>query len=418
MSPERLSCDLLITGAGPAGSVCAAAAARAGLDVLLVDKAVFPRDKLCGDFLTPGSVRFLEEHGLGSAASRLRPVPLTGSRLVYRGREIPMPFPGGRPGWALGRRDLDHALVAAARAAGARVVEGLRVENLTDEGPEVLARGSGPRTGPVEITAAFAVDAGGRNALLPRRKGWRIKARWPVKFALGAWFDGVRGLGDRVEMHVLQEGYVGISPLGARLAGAAAVVPASLLSAWKHETDALLARLIRSSPELRRRFEGARPVSATRGAGPLAHGASRTAAGRIAMAGDAVSFVDPFTGEGVLAALRSGERAARLAVETLRPAAEEDPAASYERDIGRMLAPRHAMARGIQVVLAAPPLARRVAAALSRRPDLASAIIRVTGGLAEPASLLRLSFSGSLLGEILLAGEPSVSGAPRPSPLS
>jgi len=397
-----IGCDVLVVGAGPAGAMAASRLARSGLDVLVVEKAIFPRDKLCGDFLTPGSLRLMREAGLVDGELASRPALLRGMNLVLGGSVARMPFPAGTVGWAIGRRDLDAGLARAARASGARMIQGFRVDSIEDRGPCVQAQGAGRGTGPLTIEAACVIDAGGRNALTPRRRSWRRPSRWPVRFAVGAWFESVAGNGDHGEMHVLdggRGGYIGISPMSGGITGAAAVVNRRLWESGKRDAAGLLARAIGASPDLRRRFSGARAVTPVRGAGPLAHGASRFAENRLLIAGDAAAFVDPFTGEGIHAALLGGALAAEAASAILRGSARAAAGSRFERSLRRLLRPRFVLARSLQALLCAPAAARRVACALARREDLAAALISVTGGSAEPGSLLRASFLGALISE-------------------
>src|SRR5919201_6417227 len=111
--------DVLIVGAGPAGAVAATVLARAGARVQLVDRASFPRDKLCGDTINPGALALLDRLGLASAV-RERGLPVDGMRLSGEGGVvIDGRYPHGLTGRALTRRDLDWALVQVAIAAGA-----------------------------------------------------------------------------------------------------------------------------------------------------------------------------------------------------------------------------------------------------------------------------------------------------------
>jgi len=384
---------------------------------MLAEKAVFPRDKLCGDFITPGAVRLLREAGLVDPALAALPAALRGMRLTVGETVVPLPFPEGAPGWALGRRDLDAALMRAARAAGARILQGFRIEEVEDAGSVVLASGVGRLEGRVALECRFVVDAGGRNALVPRRRRWRRVSRWPVRYAVGAWFENVRGLSDHGEMHVLRDGYIGVSPIGDGLAGAAGVVDARLFSLHRRDAAGLLMRLIRSSAELSLRFERATAITPTRGAGPLAHGASRFGRGRILITGDAAAFVDPFTGEGIHSALLGGTLAARTAAAVIRgrsgPAEASRAAALYERELRRALAPRFALSRILQGLLCAPSAARRVAAVLSRRQDLAAALVAVTGGVERAGSLLEPGFMGPFLREAIQPAGLRLGAAPE-----
>src|SRR5207249_2029017 len=104
--------DVAIVGAGPAGSAAAIALRSQGLSVALLEKTRFPRDKICGDFLTPGAVALLRDLGAGVEAES--PVTLRGMRITFETTEILSDFPVSRTGWSLSRRSLDAALARAA----------------------------------------------------------------------------------------------------------------------------------------------------------------------------------------------------------------------------------------------------------------------------------------------------------------
>src|SRR6185503_2368729 len=117
--------DVLVVGAGPAGSIAALVLARAGAKVHLVDRASFPRDKLCGDTLNPGSLAILDQHGLG-AAVRARSLSIRGMTVTGpRNAVVTADYPDKLCGASLMRRDLDLLLVEAAIAAGARFTPGV-----------------------------------------------------------------------------------------------------------------------------------------------------------------------------------------------------------------------------------------------------------------------------------------------------
>ena len=120
--------SVIVVGAGPAGATAAAYLAAAGVDVLVIDKAQFPREKVCGDGLTPRAVRELNLLGVARDATWL---PNQGLRVYGGGRRIELPWPDGGTYPAFGltkpRAEFDAALLAHARAAGARVAEGVQV---------------------------------------------------------------------------------------------------------------------------------------------------------------------------------------------------------------------------------------------------------------------------------------------------
>ncbi|MDH4366413.1 MAG: FAD-dependent monooxygenase, partial [Acidimicrobiia bacterium] len=144
---EFWSCDVLVVGAGPAGSAAAIEASRNGLDTVVLDKARFPRDKCCGDGLTAGALRQLESMGL-------RPEELPSWTPIGEvhvvgpgGRSVCFPLPEG-PGLHAAvcrRRELDAALVQLAREAGAAVLEGHALSALRADGPWMEAEAGGIR---------------------------------------------------------------------------------------------------------------------------------------------------------------------------------------------------------------------------------------------------------------------------------
>src|SRR4051795_413060 len=137
---EREEADVLVVGAGPAGSATAAWLARSGIDVLLCDAAVFPRDKTCGDGLTPRAIGELERLGLGDW---LRAHTVNqGLRASGFGQTILLPWPGGTlPNWgsAVTRTELDDHVRTTAIKAGARALDGVRAVDVRRSGDRVAS---------------------------------------------------------------------------------------------------------------------------------------------------------------------------------------------------------------------------------------------------------------------------------------
>jgi len=309
--------DALIAGAGPAGSIAATILARAGARVMVLDRATFPRPKLCGDTLNPGALSVLERLGLGCAAGAS--IPLDG--MIVTG-EDGVRVEGryeGVSGRGISRGDLDAALVMAAAGAGARVEEGVLVQGpLVDSSnhhPTVTGLTVSGRQGrSLQIRSRVVIAADGRYSRVARALGLSSAAPWPRRWAIGGYFEGVTGMSSRLgEMHVRKTYYMGVAPLARGITNACVVTPNP---AGRLPADCLLT-MLRGDPLLKERFAGAKLVTAPICLGPLSVDARAAGAPGLLMAGDAAGFVDPITGDGLRFALRGAELAAREALRAL-----------------------------------------------------------------------------------------------------
>ncbi len=310
--------DVLICGAGPAGSVAATMLARAGAAVLLLDRARFPRDKLCGDTINPGTVTLLNRRGLGHVLDGALPVDgmiVSGpSGLRVEGR-----YHDGLQGRAIARRDLDARLLGAAAAAGAVIDDGVVVDGAVVEssgGPPgvrgAVVKISSGRA--IAVTARVVVAADGRHSRIARSLGLSWHPSSPRRWAVGAYFEGVSGLTTCGEMHIRTDRYIGVAPLPGGLANACVVTtrcPAL------RAPERLLLESLHADRELAGRFARARLVAPPVCIGPLAVESRVPGTRGLLLAGDAAGFVDPMTGDGLRFALRGAELAAQSALEVL-----------------------------------------------------------------------------------------------------
>ena len=309
--------DAVVVGAGPAGSVAALVLARAGVDVQLVDRSIFPRDKLCGDTLNPGALSILDRLGLGNRV-RERAIPIRGMVITGPcGASVACDYPDGLSGAAISRRDLDLVLLEAALAAGVAFVPSTPVRGALHAGGD--ARVAGVRVGHASrersMPARIVIAADGRRSGLAFALGLTRFAAAPKRWAFGAYFTDVDGLTSRGEMHIRPEGYTGVAALGPSLANVCVVRELSPTRHGERVTaNETIAHALAGDPELRARFARARQVSAVTSLGPLAVDARSAGCPGLLLAGDAAGFVDPMTGDGLRFALRGGELAAEAAL--------------------------------------------------------------------------------------------------------
>jgi geranylgeranyl reductase family protein len=388
--------DLLVVGGGPAGASTAAWAARAGLDVLLVERERFPREKACSEYLSPEATRDLDALGVLEEIEATGAARLTGMRIVADdGSSVLGRFPDGgrwrpyRPyGLALPRSTLDTIVLAAAGRAGADVLEGVTVERLLVEDGAVA--GATLRRGDHrwEERCRAVVGADGLHSLVARRLGLSRHGR-PRRLALVAHLADVEGMADCGEMFVRGGRYAGLAPIGGGLVNAAAVVPAAEGRALARDPAAFLRAELGAVPELRRRVARARLVRGVMVAGPFARTTRRAVADGALLVGDAADFFDPFTGEGIFAALRGGRLAAEaLAAALAAGSATRAALRPYQVARRRAFLGKWAFERLAALSVTRPALMRRFTRRLARRPAFADLWVAVAGDYVPPGALL------------------------------
>jgi len=348
--------DVVVVGAGPAGIATAITASAHGLDVVVVDAATFPRDKTCGDGLTTGALRLLEQLGLPRAALGPSSYERVDEAMLVSpsGRHVSLPMPaGGEHAGVITRLLLDTALVDVARARGVDVQEGRAVETLTP-----VARGVriSTTTG-AEYVARYVVAADGHFSSV--RRAWQRSAG-P---ALGEWhaarqyFSGVsdRRLWVAFEQDLLP-GYFWVFPLP----GDRANVGFGVLREHRkgHELKALWADLLQRPVVRDILGPGAVPEDRVRAWPiPTRYDPASLADGRVLFVGDAAAVVDPMTGEGIAQAIETG----MLAAGAIAAAGAADPQSvgdRYRLAVARSLGTDLRLAAVLQRVLAQPRAAR------------------------------------------------------------
>lgn len=416
------SADVIIAGAGPAGSSVAFALARAGLDVLVLDRARFPRPKPCAEYLSPEASRILADMGalerveVSGAAALVGVEVRSPSGEVLRGDfAASHGFRAFRDrGLSVRREVLDAILVERARIAGARVDEGVRVVDLERDamgrvvGLEAHIDGDLTR-----LRAPLVIGADGLRSVVARRARLARAERWPKRLALVTHYRGVRDVSDIGEMHVERDGYVGIADVGGGITTTALVVPAARSGDIAGHKEAFLEHWLAARSHLAPRFADAARVSPVVATGPFAARARRAWTPGCALVGDAADFFDPFTGEGIYAALRGGEMLAEIVSDTVRRDNRtlDRALGCYDAARRKEFGGKWIVERLIGAVVASPRLMNHAARRLAAQKDLADLLIGVTGNFVPPREVMGLGFLWGVFG---FGSRPHLAhGAPR-----
>ena len=430
--------DVVVVGAGPGGSAAAYALAARGVRVLLLDKAVFPREKVCGDGLTPRAVAALDEIGV---LARLLPVaqPIADVEVTApdgTAVTVTVPAPAAssadrRSGAArlpamlvVPRVHLDDAIRLRAVEAGAQFEGGVEVGGIAREDGLVAVRAT--RAGrPAIYRARLAIVAVGASTALPRRLG--VLSRPPAMMLAARTYvtrrDAANGDGRGRRSSARSTPRVEIRFAGVPLPGYGWVFPTSASSAnvgvgffvRRREPRGGERRRVPAARVACERFlktldgcgalDGAPPEEVIRSY-PLRvdFPGSPVRADGVLFAGEAAGLVNPLTGEGIDYALESGRIAADHAASFLAsadrsPRAFAAAASNYERALRRRFERLFTVSRVLRDVSARPALLNRLVRVAGRREDLTAALVNVVLGKRKPlgAAAIRTALGRALL---------------------
>jgi geranylgeranyl reductase family protein len=382
----REGADVLVVGAGPAGSATAAWLARLGVDVLLTDAAVFPRDKTCGDGLTPRAIGELERLGLGDW---LRAHTVNrGLRAHGFGQTLHLPWPGGSlPDWgsAVARTELDDHLRTTAIKSGARAMDGIRaVDVRRDRGrvtTVVFTRGEDD----FEVDGRRLVVADGVRSPLGKVLGrsWHRDTVYGVAgrayvastIADDPWISSHLELrGDRGE---LLSGYGWIFPLGSSPGTGEVNLGVGTLSTVKRPADLQVRRLMATyADRVRDDFGLAGELRApTSALLPMGGAVTGVAGPNWALVGDSAACVNPLNGEGIDYGLEGGRLVAELIAE------DADLETAWPATLARHYGEAFSIARRLAGLATVPRVLASIAPAGMRSDWLMTLALRFMGNL-------------------------------------
>jgi flavin-dependent dehydrogenase len=408
-SAARAGHDVIVVGAGPAGSTAAWKLARAGAKVLLIDACEFPRSKPCGEALSPGATPLLEEMGLLPRLRREGATEVGRWRLrTPDGRFIAATFGSAAGslaapdvGIALSRRRLDAVLLEAAIAAGAEFRAPLRVFEVRERSAEreavrLLARDGSGRE--LDLRAPWVIGADGLRSVVARRvTGIRRGARDRLAVVgryrpeAGDGRDG-SGLDRRTgELRLSAAGCLGAAPIEHGLWTVGVVV--SLRRAPELSTDPFA--FFRATvdgygfppPASEAVLHGGLEVT-----GPFEVAPRRVTAPGVVLTGDAAGYFDPFTGQGVYRALLTGRLAATAVLTALAdPRGAAEARRAYADALDDCLVAGRRVQKLVDAVVNRPALMNPAGRLMARRPGLLSLLLDVTGDRVPAGRLLRPS---------------------------
>ncbi|CAN5715479.1 NAD(P)/FAD-dependent oxidoreductase [soil metagenome] len=399
MSPDV---EAIVVGGGPAGSATAAALAEAGHRVLLLDKARFPRHKACSEYINAGGAQVLGEMGVLDEIIQAGAHQME-AMIVHApsGARFAANFAKAEPGRAalgLSRYRLDHILLERARAAGVDVRERAQVRCVVREDGHVVGVEATIDGSRQLIRAPLVVGADGHNSVVSRDLGLDVSYRWPDKTGFIAHYRGVTGLDQFGEMHVGHGAYAGLAPLEDGVTNVAVVASGRNVKSRSGSVEAFFSETLQSIPEVAQKLERAERVGGIRGVGSMARRARRTSGDGYLLVGDAASFLDPFTGEGIYEALKAAQLAAPVASAALKAGdVSADALDAYRIARRQSFTAKRQVCWIVQGFVNAPPLMNYVTERLSSREDLGLTLAGVLGNFRPATNALSPVFLARLL---------------------
>jgi len=368
--------DVVIIGGGIAGNVAAVHLARAGWNVMLIEKKSYPFHRLCGEFLSPEMQRGLADVGACEAILAVGASSIRRVRLTEAGGAV---FESDLPGTALGvsRFRLDPILADRARAAGAAVRCGVTAREVHGD----LAAGFDVMTSDGPIRARCVVGAWGKRSSMDRKLGRSFFLKRSPFVAFKAHYEG-GSLPGVIELHAFDGGYCGLSEVEGDRINVCWIARSEALKSAGGNQDAMVENTFRQNPRLADRMAGMRRVPVTECAVSQVSFSVRTPIEKdVCMIGDTAGTIAPLCGDGMAMAVHSAELASEHICAFL--AGSEVPETfrrRYDQAWRRLFSRRISLGRNLHRGFVHPLGAATGLRILSRAPGLGRWVIRNTRG--------------------------------------
>ena len=416
---QILNTDVLILGAGPGGAATALFLAKENIPCIVVDKAVFPRDKICGDALSGKVVEILNRYDRSFVEKlSLDPIQLNCWGVTFVApnlEELSIPFRNKpkktdekreiAPGFITKRYDFDHFMVKEVKKhAGVNLMEGVEIDQFVKT-PEGFT--CSDKSGNYIIHAKLVIDGSGAHSQFAKKIGKLEVEKEHHCAGLRVYYKGVTGIkeGNYIELHFLKDflpGYFWIFPLADGQCNVGVGMRSDYVGKKRINLKTELNNIIQKYPQLSERFKNAEPVDDIRGYGlPLGSKKRAISGDNYMLIGDAASLIDPFTGEGIGNAILSGYTAAQQAKEAIESKNFSGTALKkYDEAIYRRLGDELSLSYRMQKLVKYPWLFNFVVRKANRNKVLRETImvmfedIDIRDRLRKPSFYFKLLFSG------------------------
>jgi geranylgeranyl reductase family protein len=398
--PPAEEADVIVVGAGPAGATTAFYLAQSGVDVLLLEKSRFPREKVCGDGLTPRAVKSLVGMGI-NVGEQDGWVRNKGLRVIGAGLRMEMPWPelSSYPGYGLvrTRHDMDEALARRAQQAGARLHEGVTVtapvrHERTGRITGVLGRQEGGEER--RYAARVVVAADGNSSRISVAMGLRKRDDRPLGVAVRTYYTSPRHDDDYLESWLdlwdgdrLLPGYGWIFGMGDGTSNVGLGLLNTSAAFGHTDYHALLRKWLKGMPAEWGFTEENRTAPIRGAALPMGFNRTPQYHQGLLLAGDAAGMVNPFNGEGIAYAMESGEILARTITQALargRRAEIERVLAGYPHVLSQEYGGYYTLGRVFVKLIGKPGLMRFATKHGMSRPALMRFALKLLANLTDP----------------------------------
>ena len=318
MDSHQNKFDVIIAGAGPAGSSAAIHLARKGVRVLLVEQKKFPRPKLCGEFISPECQKHFENLGVADTMSASQPAAITETVFYSSGGHhitVPSSWFGGPAALGLSRAVMDNVLLRRAQDCGVTVLEGTTITEPILHAASVQGVRLKENGREHEYLAPLTIDATGRACILTRKLHRRKPKSKPSLIAFKAHLRNTRVAPNACEIYFYPDGYGGLSTVEGEISNLCFIISAEQVKRYSSNPEVVVREMVMKNRRAAYTLEQAQPVSEWLSASWERFGRRQPSPAKgLLTIGDSAAFIDPFTGSGMLMALESGELVADVIV--------------------------------------------------------------------------------------------------------